>query len=132
MATAEGQAFMDQTQASLLVINNELGILRNDQDSTANTVLTITADVGAFKAKQRVATTAHAERVQRELQLHRNEIAALQVQLASLDINQLLLTQGLMTDEKIRSAMIGMGGIEKKTESTHWQKPIPESKANMI
>ena len=63
MANAEGQAFMDQTSASLLQINNELGLLRTDQDAITTTVMSITEDVAAFKAEQRVATTAHAERV---------------------------------------------------------------------
>ena len=67
MADAEGQAYMAQTDARLQVMSGELGLLRTDQDTTTATVVTITGDVAAFKAEQRVATTAHAERVQNEL-----------------------------------------------------------------
>ena len=92
MATAEGQAFMDQTNASLLQvnsdlvlirtetnasllnINNELGLLRTDQDASTATVVAIAGDVATFKAEQRVATTAHAERVQNGFASQRNEI----------------------------------------------------------
>ena len=142
MATAAGQACMDQTNTSLLQvnsdlvlirtetttnllhINNELGLLRNDQDAATATVMSITDDVAAFKAEQRVATTAHAERVQNEFLLQQNQTIALQAQIAALDLNQLLYTQGLVTDEKIRSAMIGMNGSEKN----YWIYPL--AKAN--
>ena len=76
-----------------------------------------------------MATTAHAERVQNEFASQRNEINQLQAQLAALDLNQLLHTQGLVTDETMRSAMIGMSGGEKKDERSPWQKPILESEA---
>ena len=87
MANADGQAFMDQTIASLIQINNKLGLLRTDQDAATATVMSITEDVAAFKAEQRVATTAHAERVQNEFASQRNEINQLQAQLAALDLS---------------------------------------------
>ena len=94
---------------------------------------TITGDVTDFKAEQRNITTAYAERIQQQMIQQQTDIATLQSHLAQLDINSLLLTQGLITDEKIKSALniveFSASGGAKDHTPNNWQKPILESNA---
>ena len=97
MATSEVQAFVGQASVVLLTLNAEMITIRADQDANAATSISVTHKVADFKAEQGV--TAQALRAQQ------NKSATLQSTMASFDLTSILLTQGLVTEEKMKSTM---------------------------
>ena len=132
----DGQACMDQTNARLIEVGTELNSLRAEQDASTANVTIITGDVADFKAEQRTINTANAQHIQQQVFQQQTEIATLQSHLAQLDINSLLLTQGLIVDEKIKSAMNvvefnASAGTKDHTQN-NWQKQFWTAKQSQI
>ena len=98
MAGLDGQAFMDQTNAILLEVRAELQTLRTEQDAATATVTNVTADVGTFRVELR-------EQLRVLVTQQQQDIANMQGLLASLNLPDLMATQGLIMDEKIKTAL---------------------------
>ena len=122
MAALDGQAFVDQTTLALQQVRAELQVLRAEQDAATATVTTITADVATFKGEQR-------EQARLLVEQYKADLAGIQGHLAGLNLPDLMVTQGLIMDEKIKTALtvssISTGGTK---EGKFW-KSILESKA---
>ena len=93
MATLDGQAFVDQTNVALQQVRAELQVLRAEQDAATATVTNITADVSTFKGEQR-------EQARQLVLQYQSDLAILQGHLAGLNLPDLMITQGLITDEQ--------------------------------
>ena len=121
MATLDGQAFIDQTTIALQQVRAELQVLRAEQDAATATVTNITADVSTFKSDQR-------EQARLLVQQYQSDLAILQGHLAGLNLPDLMITQGLITDEKIRTALTVSSSTGGNKDGKYW-KSILEIKA---
>ena len=122
MAAMDGQAFMDQTNQAMQEVRAELQVLRAEQDAATATVTNITADVSTFKGEQR----EHARLLVMQYQ---SDLANLQALLAGLNLPDLMVTQGLIMDEKIKTALTVTGTSTGGTKEGKYWKSILESKA---
>ena len=95
MAGLDGQAFMDQTNAILLEVRAELQILRTEQDAATATVTNVTTDVGTFRGEQR-------EQMRLLVAQYQQDLANMQGLITGLNLPDLMATQGLIMDEKIK------------------------------
>ena len=122
MAALDGQAFMDQTNVVLQEVRAELQVLRAEQDAATATVTNITADVSTFKGEQR-------EQARLLVLQYQHDLANLQGLLAGLNLPDLMVTQGLIMDEKIKTALtVTSTNTGGNKEGKYW-KSILESKA---
>ena len=122
MAALDGQAFMDQTNIVLQEVRAELQVLRAEQDAATATVTNITADVTTFKGEQR-------EQARLLVLQYQSDLASLQGHLAGLNLPDLMITQGLIMDEKIKAAITVTSTSTGGTKEGKYWKSILESKA---
>ena len=122
MAGLDGQAFMDQTNGVLLEVRAELQVLRAEQDAATATVTNVTADVGTFRAELR-------EQMRLLVMQQQQELANVQGLLAGLNLPDLMATQGLIMDEKIKTALAVTSTITGGPKEGKYWKSILESKA---
>ena len=122
MASLDGQVFVDQTNLALQQVRAELQVLRAEQDAATANVTPITADVSSFKGEQR-------EQAQLLVARYQSDLAMLQGHLAGLNLPDLMITQGLIMDEKIKTALtVTSSSTGGNREGKYW-KSILESKA---
>ena len=98
MAGLDGQAFMDQTNGVLLEVRAELQVLRAEQDAATATVTNVTADVGTFRVELR-------DQLRVLVMQQQQELANVHGLLTGLNLPDLMATQGLIMDEKIKTAL---------------------------
>ena len=122
MAALDGQVFVDQTNLALQQVRAELQVLRAEQDAATATVTTITADVSTFKGEQR-------EQARMLVAQYQSDLAMLQGHVAGLNLPDLMNTQGLIMDEKIKTALTVTSMTTGSTKEGKYWKSILESKA---
>ena len=121
MAALDGQAFVDQTNVALQQVRAELQVLRAEQDAATATATNITADVSTIKGEQR-------EQARQLVLQYQSDLALLQGHLAGLNLPDLMITQGLIMDEKIKTALtVTSSSTGGHREGKYW-KSILESK----